>query len=91
MPTGPANGTLAWYEGLPRGFSYSSTLKSERGNRRPHSPSTQSASDARASLIKSTLNITPDGTVKSRSSEKRYVSKKHFFRQVPPLKTHCER
>ena len=26
-------------------------------------------------------------TVKSRSSEKRYVSKKHFLRQVPPLKT----
>jgi hypothetical protein len=25
---------------------------------------------------------------KSRSSENRYVSKKHFFRQVPPLKTH---
>ena len=31
----------------------------------------------------------PLSSEKSRSSENRNVSKKHFLRQVPPLKTHA--
>ncbi len=41
------------------------------------------------SFNSSAVYLAPGMREKSRSSEKRYVSKKHFLRQVPPLKTHC--
>jgi len=54
---------------------------------RSRSPASGRTSD---SLMLSWDKSTSEGIVKSRSSENRYASKKHFFRHVPPLNTHCE-